>query len=269
MRLYVIDNLNDIEKINLSNDFFYFWFPFGLGDTYIVALLKDQIEKNLNGKIVFVIQAKHNIIPEYYGIDYISITCDCRGIIQFGNMFSNIPKKGHIYGAHPSCNKMFQPFNLNGIEWYKKYFGIQDNYHIDKTKYMQNIPCDDKLRHKVFSICNDNVENVVFFIPDALSGNVKFIQQMNNLILDKYKNDTILYNSIRQYKLVNAKNIELSLDELIKICFNCKAVVSNRNGLCDVVQTINDKLTIFYDYTGYKLWSISKMYNNPLVHEIT
>ena len=81
MRQYTIDNLDDIEKINLSNDFFYFWFPFGLGDTYIVALLKDQIEKNLNGKIAFVVQGKHSIIPEYYGIDYISVAGACRGIL--------------------------------------------------------------------------------------------------------------------------------------------------------------------------------------------
>lgn len=273
MRLNTLTSIFELSTITLQQDTFYFWFPYGLGDLYITILLKDEIEKVLNGKIIFIIQNKHCFLVDKYNIDYISLSDNYRlKPILLKNITSNIPCKGCIYNAHPLCNnKEFLDYLkvLNGIDWYKKFFNISLDYQIPKEKFLKNVECKLATRQKIFDICHTQVEDVILFIPDALSTNNNCISQMNQLISNKYKNNIILYNSIKNINLLKqAIKIDLTLIELLEICFNCKVVVSNRNGLCDIIQFIGNKLTVFYDKNTYQSWAISKMFNNSLVNEI-
>lgn len=92
---------------------------------------------------------------------------------------------------------------------------------------------------------------------------------MNRLISGRYSEDPVICNSVKNTQLRRpAVGVDLSLYEVLQVCFNCKEVVSNRNGICDVIHTIGGRLTVFYDGMTYCSWAISKMFGDVGLNEI-
>lgn len=55
MKLRTISGIHELQSVPLDSNVFYFWFPYGLRDLYIVTLLKDKIDEVIGGKSVFIV----------------------------------------------------------------------------------------------------------------------------------------------------------------------------------------------------------------------
>ena len=107
---------NEVKLTNLlhsDNSFLepskcYILCPADLGDTFVVAGLRQAIMQEYQADLVFLIKEKHEIVMELFGIhDYMILSSDDEGKLKnkfFLQMLSNlcpIPQKGRIFVPDP------------------------------------------------------------------------------------------------------------------------------------------------------------------------
>ena len=233
-----------IDKImpDYSNDICYFLLPYGLGDSLILASLKEKIETFYNFKIHFLIKHTHKIIMDMYNIDsYTVINIPNKKVLDKFKDANKI-QKGEIFIAHPLFTKntsFINDFNAGKLSFYDMYLK------------MLNLPADTKFNSNIFNKLNinktlqvklekyeiKNLSNVVLIAPEADSCPVLPNTYWENII-KKYKSlgyDIISNVKNKKNLIRGTKYIPLTILEAILIAQNCAGVISLRSGFCDLV----------------------------------
>lgn len=245
-----IQTLQELAQ-NLRSDIYYFVSPFGLGDTYYLCAFKHELEKKWQGKIFFVIQPSHEAVCECFAnVNYI-ICKDTRynGTINYLKLpqWSNIPKLGKLYPAHPIPLGILASLKYNNMtDLYIKFLNIPNDSAMQKPNNMP-ILCT-KLKENIESIAP--LDKIIFYLPE--------VQSMPSLPFFIYKNEceklqkqgyTIIVNITKKPQYLNVShiyNLNLSSREAVALALVCARVISMRSGFCDVIALHCKKLKVYY-----------------------
>ena len=220
----------------------YFLSPYGLGDTLILASLKDELEKFYNLKIHFLIKNTHKIIMDMYNIESYT-TIEMPSIEELKKIIiDNKIKKGSIFIAHPLFVKddtHINNFNCGKVSFYEMYLsflGLPIN-----TKFNNKIvEKNEGLSELIIKLQQNNIndlDNVILLAPEADS-----CPLINQCYWEKIIKK---YSSMGYYVILNAKNkkntirgakfLPLTIEEALLIAQNCAGIISLRSGFCDLV----------------------------------
>lgn len=260
----------------LNSEEIYLISPFGLGDTYILCMYKDAIEKCYQHSVVYVIKPSHVDILSLFGYKFIVRNFSEKELGDIAKS-NNVINAGKFYVAHPHyvdklIEKEFFDKNISFAKMYCRTLGIPEN-----SSYQ---PACNYLKHMVTleeKIKPLKVDDVVLFAPEMNSCRTQFdrpshafLKRLNKILYDKYGNNLIV-NAIGNTMEYFGKKIDLSLMELVVLATSCRKVVSIRSGLCDVLYTNVKSMDVIYGnqdfYDGYALESLFSQKINPYVNE--
>ena len=164
-----IQTLQELAQ-NLRSDRYYFVSPSSAGDTYYLCAFKRALEKQLQGKIIFVIKPTHKAVCEIYEAEH--IICDSNFLNTFQQSkclenygIASVPLLGNLYPAHPfPLNKYRYPYKTM-IEMYVDLFDLP---HDTKGDLPTNLPkISESLRAKLSKIAP--LDKIFLFCPEANS----------------------------------------------------------------------------------------------------
>jgi len=267
---YILEVISGRHK-NLNRQIFLS--PYGLGDTFILCLLSDEWEKNHNKKIHFYIKPSHEfILKGFPGKEYSIVKIETYPlyVLALINPWNKI-NSNHVFIAHMrfhlSFRRKFKEFNLgnrNLLNLYKEFLSV-------------NNLCEKALSNFYNYLSNSehtdlNLSNTIF-----LSSNANSLKNTNNSFWIELKNQilnhgfNILENDEKILLHTNESSIELNIkfEELVKIAYKCRYIITFRSGISDVLQNCNKKLFVIYpDQLSFKQYSLKALYENHLVNEL-
>ncbi|MGI0406469.1 hypothetical protein ACRE1U_04075 [Helicobacter himalayensis] len=251
--------LEDIESL-LQENIYYFFAPFGMGDVYMLYMIKDTLQNTLNSKIIFVLQEKDIAIAELFGdTEFIAIQNDSFRTNE--NLFLNLPicakkpTKGKIFPAH-ACfiltEYKIQASYLLGI--YEIFFKLPKNYHPTIPKNPPKLTPELKIKLEQIA----PLEKIVFYLPESVSleclPQYIFIRDMELLQKEGYK---IIINATKQsYNYEGTYNLNLSLRDAIAVALNVGRVIAIRSGFCDLIGHNVKNLRVYYPSGSLKFNSL-------------
>ena len=125
--------INDLSSFKGRSDVYYFLSPCGLGDSLCLIGLKKEIEKQLKGKVHFIIKPSHMIVAQLYDTkDYVIASFDKASLFSFA-LKTPKPELGKIFVAHPDFHPWAKKFvqemkehreHLTFLSWYKDFLKL-------------------------------------------------------------------------------------------------------------------------------------------------
>lgn len=261
------------KNYNYNKNYTYFILPYGLGDTMIVASLKNIIEKIYNIKIHFFIKKNHEIILKLYNItDYTIVNMP--KIKQLAKCKSiNKIESGDLFIAHPlfiNDNSIINEFNEGKISFYQlylKFFNIPDGTKFNSFDDTINFSPEltQGINLKLLKIKENNLSNVVLLAPEANSCPLlpncywsKIAKEYKNKGYTVISNVTNRKNSIRY-----SKYIPLTTEEALYIAQNCAGIICLRSGFSDLISIKHKGFCkiLYPNIDILNLYSIKRSYN--------
>jgi hypothetical protein len=282
-------NIRKLYDQPLSEDYYYFLSPFGLGDTLVLLGLKRKLESLYGKKIFFLLKESHLFLADLFGItDVIPIKefrlpPDSPILIEMGKKCEE-PEVGKVFAAHFALHPIGVLLNQQAanssfamLDHYLAMFKLPWNTLLEfpSGKIEKNISKIDlsELKSKVETILKKNVEfeDLALIIPEVRSfSNLKNMKFWNDVV-DKAKQENLVpiqSTTNKKFLISNLPNIELSLNELILLAFKSGLVISMRNGLCDVIWEKGEKLIAIYpDLNTYKFGRIKSLFPSSKTKE--
>lgn len=120
----------------------------------------------------------------------------------------------------------------------------------------------------------NSTDKTILFIPEANStsaGDLKYWDKLASLL--KKAGYSVISNVIcKEHYLKNASlNENFRTEDLISLGFCCKAVISIRNGMCDILNSRGKDLFVFgtsrTTSKSKKFFSLNEMYNRNDINE--
>lgn len=267
--------MEDIKQF-AKKDFYNFLSPYGLGDTIMLCALSRNWESANNGKIHFIIKPSHEIIMKMYNISNYSL-CQFKNTYYKKEFFElakkePIPKKGHIFIAHP----LFHKWSEEIVKNFEK--NDTKTYFENMYKQFLNLPINSKLYlpQKEFLSSKSikkikNIENTILLIPESHSIH-PFKHFFWKVLIKIIKKDGILIqNTINpKHEIKGLPNIDLTLEEIIILSTRAKAVYAIRSGICDLIAPFAKNLITFYPAQNNlkEKYSLNRIFNTN-IKEIT
>ncbi len=278
--------MNELVKLSerkLSKTAFHFLLPWGLGDTMIFCGLKEALEKKLKAEIVPVIKPSHELIMKMYGIkNYIMVPFNANDhevqetFKKWGAACPE-PKLGTIYVAHPEFHPQFNSLvqelgnptpETKFLRWYKDYYGVPHETQMKLPVWYPQVT--KKLRERVKKLVGMDVEEITMVLPEANSANGVAPSFWGNF-LKKHAGQKLLTNIIHMEnfpEFAQIPNIDLTLEEITALCLQCKEVFAVRSGLCDLIFSKGNKLTVVYATPNiYQVFELKSMFGIKDIHE--
>lgn len=265
----------DYQQLNEKK--IYIISPYGLGDTYILCMFKDALEKYYEASVVYVIKASHVSVVELFGFEYVVQTFSPEELQDIADKQSGI-EAGKLFVAHPhyvsiKTEEAFVKHEISFLEMYRRTLGLPENVQATlKTTYPE---VTEELREKVKPY---EIEEIVLFAPELTScftlidkPSPYWIQAYNEELAEK--TDALVLNVLEvKNRSLCGKIIDFTIRELIALAINCKEVITVRSGLCDLVYEKVKKMTVIYsDYDFWKTYSLADVFkgiiDNPNVRE--
>ena len=271
-------SINDLNSFVCDSDTYYFVSPYGLGDTLVLVGLRKEIEKQLKGKIHFIIKASHTIIMQLYGIkDYTTISFTKQSLFPFGEKTPK-PHLGKIFIAHPDFHPWAKDLvrkmknhckNLTFLNWYKDFLNLPLTASFEKPLIYPAI--SESLKKKLDQY--GPIEKIALLLPEAHSiPTLKpyFWEELTNQL--RQKGYTVLSNTLEKSCLIkDVPNISLTLEELLALSKTCKEVHALRSGICDLIACIpHTSLYVYYptDKKTFSVFSLKVLFNKHNIQEI-
>lgn len=283
-------NIRKLYEQPLSEDYYYFLSPFGLGDTIVLLGLKRELEDLYGKKIIFLLKESHLFLADLFGItDIIPIKefrlpPDSPILIEIGEKCEE-PEVGRIFAAHFALHPIGGLLNQQAanpsfamLDHYLAMFKLPWNTQIEfpSEKIEENIIKIDfsEVKSKLETVLGKNVEfeDLALIIPEVRSfSNLKNMNFWNDVV-DKAKKENLIpiqSTTNKKFLISNLPNVELTLKELILLAFKSGLVISMRNGLCDVIWEKGEKLIAIYpDHNTYKFGRIKSLFPSSKTKEI-
>lgn len=245
-----------------------------LGDTMILAGLKDEIEKKYGGKVHFIIRPHYKAVMELYGItDYTTIkdidTIEF-AVQEESGFITDRPKRGMLFMGHP----IFYTSDKEKIELYKKlsdkrlttdfmsfmkaFIGLDANCHFNAPACYPILSeqCINQLGPRY------SPERSVMICPEAASMSelpISFWEEQVKLL--QKQGYSVVVNTVKGIRIRGAKSANLTLSDAIAFASSCRKVISLRSGFCDLIAFACDDLTIYYpSYADLYIFSLNRMY---------
>lgn len=261
------------KDFKYNKDYTYFVLPYGLGDTMIVASLKNKIEEMYNIKIHFLIKKNHEIILNLYNInDYTVVNMPK---VKQMNKFKdyNEIKRGELFISHPlfiNDNSLINQFNEGKISFYQlylKFFKLPLDLKFkcfDKRKEFSS----DLIRQvnsKLLLIKENDLSNVILLAPEANSC-PNFPKCYWSKIAKEYKDKgyTVISNITKKRNLIKySKYVPLTTEEALYIAQNCAGTISLRSGFSDLVAIKHNGFceVLYPNIDILNLYSIKRAYS--------
>lgn len=236
-------------KFCMEEDYAYIISPFGLGDTFILCMLKDAIEDRYGVTVKYVIKPSHVAILEMFGYEYVIgeyLTEELYDIAQN----NKIIKAGRLYVAHPHfCAKnienAFFEHKIDFLQMYLCTLGLDNGEKL--TPKIDYPDVSNELIRKIYPL---KVEDVILFAPEMTScASLQDRPPMEWLkTYEAFEDKTRIVVNSRNKNCpgYQGRYVDLTLSELISLAVNCNKVISVRSGLCDLIYPKVKKMIILY-----------------------
>lgn len=223
----------------------------GNGDSLLTIAALPAFEKIYKAKVKLFIKPSQEYLMKIFNIKDYFIVKD----FQIKTLFpmnineTPFPQKGDIWFVHVRYNK--ETMDKTGAKCF-------DNFK-EEILNLLNLPLNTKLslptnkleiseefNRKLNSY--NSFDKIILFIPEAnlkSVGNLKYWEKLASLL--KKAGYSVISNVIcKENYLKNADlNGNLAMEDLIALGFRCKAVVSIRNGMCDILNSRGKDLFVF------------------------
>lgn len=269
--------INDLSSFKGRSDVYYFLSPCGLGDSLCLIGLKKEIEKQLKGKVHFIIKPSHMIVAQLYDTkDYVIASFDKASLFSFA-LKTPKPELGKIFVAHPDFHPWAKKFvqemkehreHLTFLSWYKDFLKLPTTASFSKPfKYPV---LSQRLKEKLAQY--GPLEKIVLLLPEANSVpplSPRFWEKLAHNFLNK--GYIVVSNITKEECLIKGvPNIPLNLEEVIMLATYCHEVHALRSGLCDLIAFApNRKLYVYYstDKKTYSVFSFKTLFNIQDIQE--
>lgn len=256
-----IQTLQELAQ-NLKADCYYFVSPTSAGDTYYLCTLKRVVEKQLQGKIIFVVKPTHKAVCDMFDAE--CVICEVKLIDIFrhykcleNDAVVSVPTLGNLYPAHTISLQKISPHRTM-LEMYLNFFDLPKDTKGDLPTNLSKI--SESLRTKLDKIAPLN--QIILFCPEANSfPKLPFIIFKDECQRLRKEGYSIVVNSLK-YKKEYARffmggvyDLDLSLKDAIALGISCAGVISTRAGFCDIVAPHCKNLKIYYTaFSNYIMW---------------
>ena len=263
-----IQTLQELSQ-NLRADCYYFVSPCSAGDTYYLCALKQTLEKQLQGKIIFVIKPTHKAVCDMFGAECMICETKIADIFQHYQCFENdavmsVPTLCKLYPAHPIPLRKWNYPCKTMLEMYLHCFDLPLDTKCDLPTNLPKI--DESLRAKLHKIAP--LDKIILFCPEAHTlpclPTIIFKDECDRLLKQGYK---IIVNipghkEYLRFFSDGMYDLDLSLKEAVALGISCAGVISTRSGFCDIIAPHCENLIV---YDTNCAWSSIKYLNkaNP------
>lgn len=260
----LIQTLQELAQ-NLRADYYYFVSPISAGDTYYLCALKRVVEKQLQGKIIFVVKPTHKAVCDMFDAECIICEVEIIDIFRHYKCLENdavvsVPTLCNLYPAHTISLQKISPHRTM-LEMYLNFFDLPKDIKGDLPTNLPKI--SESLRAKLDKIAPLN--QIILFCPEANSCEclppIIFKYECDRLLRQGYK---IIVNcgfvssvhfkriDYTKHLMYGVYNLDLSLKDTIALALSCAGVISTRSGFCDIIAPHCENLTIYY--TNFYYW---------------
>ena len=249
----------------------------GNGDSFITIAAVPAFEKTYKAKVKFFIKPSQEYLMKIFDIkDYFVVEdFKIKTTYPMNINETNFPKKGDIWFVHVRYNK----------ETLKKEGPKCFNNFKEEILNLLNLPLNTKLSlpankleiseelNKKINFYN-SLDKTILFIPEAnsvVAGDLKYWEKLASLL--QKSGYCVISNVIcKEHYLKNASlNENFKMEDLIALGFSCKAVVSIRNGMCDILNSRGKNLFVFdtsqTTAQSKKFFNVNAMYDRNDVNE--
>ncbi len=223
----------------------------GNGDSLLTIAALPAFEKTYKAKVKLFIKPAQEYLMKIFDIKDYFIVEDFKNKTLFPININEkpFPKKGDIWFVHARYNK--QTFKKTGAKYFNDFkedilnllslpLNTKLNFPINKLEI------SEEFNRKLNSY--NSFDKIILFIPEVnlkSVGNLKYWEKLASLL--KKAGYSVISNVIcKENYLKNADlNGNLAMEDLIALGFRCKAVVSIRNGMCDILNSRGKDLFVF------------------------
>lgn len=223
--------------------------PFGLGDTFILCMLRNAIEEKYHVRVCYWIKASHVFIAEMFGAEYKVRIFDDEELINLSKK-SKVIEEGCFFVAHPhfidlEIEQSFFEHRIEFLAMYENILGLDnDKISFNEPQYPM---VTDSLMTKISPFKPDEV---ILFAPEMTSCVAKMDIPNQNWLkkyMTNYDTNKIMINACKtEDQVYEGRYLDLTLSELVALAINCREVISVRSGLCDLIYQKVRKMTVLY-----------------------
>lgn len=266
----------DIFK--LSKNELGFISPCGLGDTFLLCAFSKALEEKYQGQIRFFIKPSHEVVMKMFSISNYTI-------INFNNIKSyyldylakrvSYPKKHQTYIAHINFHQNRQEILLQStgktsskfFDFYKNFLYLPDIKRIDLSRFCSPLP---SLFLKKIEDDLSKLHNVILLAPEANS--IKNLDPIfwERLAIELNKAGFFLISNVTnsENKIKGTNFIAMTTQECVDLATHCRAVISLRSGLCDLLFFKGKDLFIIYCDDNLKsFYSLNNLFVRSDINE--
>ena len=222
--------------------------PYGMGDTYILCLLAEQICDTYGVEsIIMVVIKPHNIITEMFPTKISKVvTIDKIGRRFINRLYISKKERMIIDSRDKQSLKILAIKNVDLFQFIKVNLVITSNSKILKPKISEFA----KKSAKVFFETNNLIYGkTVILFPNANSISKLTLEFWNELAKQLsnlgYSTCTNIVNESDSI-IENTRPINIPLEFCIPIAEFAGGIISIRSGICDLLSTANTKLVVLY-----------------------
>ena len=262
---------------SLDKDKFYFLCNGGIGFTMLICGLKKALEKRYGGKIILLIVKEHEFIVHMYGeSDYLIVDTKGVNLEALSDLTPN-PERGKMFVCHPFAHREQTNYYLpqlgmyssvNFVDWMKGFFQLSEGTKLEiptDTKF----ELSPKLKKKLEFL--PSLEKTVLVFPEAYTlpgvGMATWKAKVSQLLKEGFTVVSCVKD--RANTIPRTVYIELTLDEVMAVASRCHSVYSTRNGVCDALFFLGDKLTVYYSsHAALFQYGVKTMFGSSDIHEV-
>ena len=249
----------------------------GNGDSLLTIAAIPAFEKLYKAKVKLFIKPSQEYLMKMFNItDYVIVETFVNKILYPININkTSFPQKGDIWFVNVRYNK--ETIKKSGYECF--------NNFKEEILNLLNLPLNTKLSlpankleiseelNKKINFYN-SLDKTILFIPEAnsvVAGDLKYWEKLASLL--QKSGYCVISNVIcKEHYLKNASlNENFKMEDLIALGFSCKAVVSIRNGMCDILNSRGKNLFVFdtsqTTAQSKKFFNVNAMYDRNDVNE--
>ena len=220
----------------------------GNGDSFLTIAAIAEFEKTYKTKVKFFIKPSQEYLMKIFDIKDYAVVKDFAKKTTFHMNINEtpFPQKGDIWFVHVRYNK--QTLKKTGPECFNNFREeILTLLNLTLTTKLSlptnKLEISEGLKKKLKSL-----DKTILFIPEAnlkSVGNLKYWEKLASLF-NKEGYYVVSNVILPEHHLKNAfLNEDFKMEDLIALGFACKAVVSIRNGMCDILNSRGKDLFVF------------------------
>ncbi len=257
-------------------DKFNFVLQDGLGDTLMCLRYADAFVKKNGAEMFFFIRPSHEFIFKALDMhNYMVVDAMERRNFYYGldiNLFST-PKIGDLFFAHPRLTPM--PLSQNDKKEQYDFRDFWGNFLSLQTSLLQKkeikaVPEMVKAARDFMNLHNLQAEKTIFISPEECGYKSANAKVFANLAQNLSKKGFSVISNVCVSKNKIQGTIEFSgkFELCMALADMCRAVISVRSGLCDMLYEKGKNLYILYQTKkDFDFYSVNKIFDRNDVNE--